>query len=66
VQVGPETSAPGEDPSLWLQRYGDRLYAYARARLGDSAAAEDAVQDALLAAWKARESFRGEARWPRG
>jgi RNA polymerase sigma-70 factor (ECF subfamily) len=61
LETNPESSAPREDPSLWLQRYGDRLYAYARARLGDEPAAEDAVQEALLAAWKARDSFRGDS-----
>lgn len=49
------------DPLGWLERHGDVLYRYACQRLGDSSAAEDAVQEALLAAFEARESFAGQS-----
>lgn len=46
-------------PSVWVSSYGDALYGYAFSRLQNSASAEDAVQEALLAAFKAKESFSG-------
>lgn len=49
------------DPSQWLQEHGDALYRYARARLGDDHVAEDVVQDTLIKAYKAFDSFRGES-----
>lgn len=52
-------SQPSADPSLWLERHGDYLYRYALFRLRDSAAAEDAVQETLLAALQAYEGFAG-------
>jgi len=45
------------DPMTWLDRYGDALYRYARARVRDSFAAEDLVQETLLAAYRSREKF---------
>lgn len=56
TQVTGKTSA---DPSLWLERHGDYLYRYALFRLRDPAAAEDAVQETLLAALQAHEGFAG-------
>jgi RNA polymerase sigma-70 factor (ECF subfamily) len=47
------------DPGRWLEQYGDFLYSVAYLRLHDRAAAEDAVQETLLAAWKSRERFAG-------
>ncbi len=48
------------DPARWLDQHGDYLYRYAMFRLRDSAAAaEDVVQETLLAAMKGRSSFRG-------
>jgi RNA polymerase sigma-70 factor (TIGR02943 family) len=46
------------DPGEWLQRYGDALYRYALARLRRSHEAEEAVQETLLAAFKARHQFQ--------
>ena len=44
-----------------MRRYNQRLYRLARSMLRDAAEAEDAVQDAYLAAYQAMASFRGEA-----
>ena len=49
------------DPTQWLQNYGDDLYRYALTRLRDKSAAEDVVQETLLAALKAKQNFRGDS-----
>ncbi len=49
------------DPKRWLERYGDLLFRYALARVGEVALAEDLVQETLLAAWRGRASFAGQA-----
>jgi RNA polymerase sigma-70 factor (TIGR02943 family) len=54
VQVSPTV-----DPSLWVDRHGDYLYRFALLRLRDPAAAEDAVQETLLAALQSHERFAG-------
>jgi RNA polymerase sigma-70 factor (ECF subfamily) len=50
------------DPEEWVSRYGDALYRYALSRLRRSHEAEEAVQEALLAAFKARKKFQGKSR----
>lgn len=47
------------DPERWLSDYGDAMFHFALSRLGDRPRAEDAVQECLLAALSARETFRG-------
>jgi len=49
------------DPARWVDEHGDILYRYALARLRDSAAAEDMVQETFLAAMKAQERFSGRS-----
>ncbi|GAB6067119.1 sigma-70 family RNA polymerase sigma factor [Methylothermus subterraneus] len=49
------------DPERWLERYGDLLFRYALARVGDNAVAEDLVQETLLAAWRGRAEFAGRS-----
>jgi RNA polymerase sigma-70 factor (ECF subfamily) len=49
------------DPGEWLTRYGDALYRYALARLRRPHDAEEAVQETLLAALRARRQFRGQS-----
>lgn len=49
------------DPERWLENYGDLLFRYAMARVGDSGVAEDLVQETLLAAWRNRGSFSGKS-----
>lgn len=49
------------DPNNWLEEYGDYLYRRALLLLGNTAAAEDLVQDTLLAAYQAKDGFRGQS-----
>src|SRR5262245_39702304 len=52
---------PATDPTTWVDRHGDYLYRYARARVHDPDATEELVQEALLAALAARDRFQGRA-----
>ncbi len=45
----------------WLDEHGDYLYRFAMSRLHDEQAAADLVQETLLAAWRGRDAFQGEA-----
>lgn len=49
------------DPAVWLEQYGDYLFRHAFFRLRDRTAAEDVVQETLLAAVAARDRFAGQA-----
>ena len=49
------------DPAAWLTEHGDYLYRYALLQLRDKTAAEDAVQDTLLAALSAWARFSGQS-----
>lgn len=49
------------DPAAWLAEHGDALFAYALRRVRNRAAAEDLVQDTLLAALAAPERFEGRS-----
>jgi RNA polymerase sigma-70 factor (TIGR02943 family) len=49
------------EPAQWLSQYGDALYRYALDRLRRPHDAEDAVQETLLAALKARGQFQGQS-----
>ncbi len=53
------TQTVGLDPSSWLDRHGDYLFRFAIFRLRDLEAAEDVVQETLLAAMKGHAGFRG-------
>ena len=44
-----------------VRRHRDRLWAVALRTLGDREEAADAVQDALISAYRAAGSFRGES-----
>jgi RNA polymerase sigma-70 factor (ECF subfamily) len=48
--------------SRLMRRHSRRLFRTARAILRDDSAAEDAVQEAWLRAYRAMDSFRGEAK----
>ena len=49
------------DPETWVEDYGDALYRFALARVNDSSAAEDLVQETFLAALGARKNFKGRS-----
>ncbi len=49
------------DPEKWVEKYADALYAYTLARVSNVQAAEDIVQNTFLSAWKARDTYRGQA-----
>ncbi len=53
--------SPDKSPDCgqWLDDHGDYLFKYAVFRLRDQTAAEDVVQETLLAAIKAYENFQG-------
>lgn len=58
-----ELARDGDDSALGplISRYNQRLFRVVRAILPDDAAAEDAVQEAYLAAFSNLASFRGDA-----
>jgi RNA polymerase sigma-70 factor (ECF subfamily) len=56
-----EDASRASMPENWLAEHGDALYRHAYFRLRDQMAAEDAVQETLLAAMKARERFAGRS-----
>jgi RNA polymerase sigma-70 factor (ECF subfamily) len=47
------------NPDAWVDAYGDYLFHFAVGQVRDERTAEDLVQETLLGAFKARESFRG-------
>ncbi|HID70194.1 MAG TPA: sigma-70 family RNA polymerase sigma factor, partial [Desulfobacterales bacterium] len=49
------------DAVKWLGLYGDALYRFAIIRVQDSFAAEDLVQETLLAADRSYENFSGKS-----
>lgn len=55
------TPHPELEPDEWLERHGDALFRYALLCVGRRDAAEDLVQETLLAAWRGRDNFRGTA-----
>jgi len=60
---------PNLDPETWVVAYGDYLYKYALLRLKDPMAAQDAVQETLLAGFKGLDRFDGRVDikfWLRG
>jgi RNA polymerase sigma-70 factor (TIGR02943 family) len=50
------------DPQHWVERHGDYLYRYALRTVRSPQAAEDIVQESLLAAWRGRDRFAGLAK----
>ena len=59
-----EQIAGGDERALeaLFERCGDRLYAYILGMLRDESAAQDALQETLIAIWKQAGSYRGEGR----
>lgn len=56
-----ETSDGGLRAESWVDRYGDALFRYAFAKVHDTSAAEDLVQETFLAAIGGKKTFRNEA-----
>ena len=54
-------NTPKISPDEWVDRYGDALYSFALARVGNKQIAEDLVQDTFLAAVKSQERFKGKS-----
>ena len=54
-------SRPILDPTEWLNEHGDYLYRYALVRVRDSAAAEDLLQETLLAAIGSCQTHEGRS-----
>jgi len=57
---------PSLDPTEWLSEHGDYLYRYALVRVRDTAAAEDLLQETLLAgmsSYQAHEGRSSERTW---
>lgn len=50
-----------DKPEQWLDEHGDALFAFALARIHEPSAAEDLVQETLLAGFEAHADFHGEA-----
>ena len=46
------------NPESWLQEHGDALFSFAMVRLHDSAAAEDVVQETLIAGIQGMDRFK--------
>jgi RNA polymerase sigma factor (sigma-70 family) len=52
---------PPLNADAWVDRYGDALFHFARARVKDSSIAEDLVQDTFLAAVQSKERYEGKS-----
>jgi RNA polymerase sigma-70 factor (ECF subfamily) len=48
-------------PEKWLPDYGDYLYSFCLQRVNHAQTAEDLVQETLVSAIKARDSFKGQS-----
>jgi RNA polymerase sigma-70 factor (TIGR02943 family) len=49
------------NPDNWVDNYSDELYRYTVTRISDNNNAEDIVQETFLSAWKAKDTYKGEA-----
>ena len=54
-----DPKVPITPPDQWVDQYGDYLYGFAMSRLRNPEAAQDCVQDTLMAGIKALERFDG-------
>ena len=57
----PSARSTRPDPARWLDEHGDYLYRLALSRTGRTDAAEDLVQDTLVAALRAADSYAGRS-----
>jgi RNA polymerase sigma-70 factor (ECF subfamily) len=56
-----EPTRAGSDPNTWFEQHGDYLYRFALSRVRRAEAAEDLVQETLLAAWRTRSEYDGRS-----
>src|SRR6056297_1769310 len=61
MHMSRQTTREELDANSWVESYGDILYRFAIARVGRADLAEDLVQETFVAAWKAREQYRGHS-----
>lgn len=57
----PEISSNAVNPQIWVEKYHDFLFKYARYRLREADLAEEKIQETFLAALQSRKNFRGLA-----
>lgn len=57
----PSRTTAAANAANWLGEHGDHLFRFAMVRVGDAEAAEDLVQDTLLAALAGQGSFEGRS-----
>ena len=55
------TDRARHDPEKWLDEYGDRLFRFALARVGDPHVAEDLVQETFVSAIRSLPTFQGQS-----
>lgn len=61
-ESGPNTPAAPtalSDPEGWVDLHGNALFAYALRQVGNRSAAEDLVQETMMAAFRGRDAFSG-------
>jgi len=61
VEIRKPQGADSLLPERWLQEYGDLLFRISISKVRDQDLAEDLVQETLISAWRARDSFEGRA-----
>ena len=60
-KTGPTADRHQNDPATWIDVYGDYLYSYAYYRTRDQSSAEYLVQETLLAALRAKDTFESRS-----
>jgi RNA polymerase sigma-70 factor (ECF subfamily) len=61
MMTAPNTAGSHHTAFLWLEEHGDALFSFALARIRDPAAAEDLVQETLLAAIGSAGTFNDQS-----
>lgn len=61
TKIKKEYEMKKSNPGDWLEQYGDYLYSFAMSQLNNEMHAEDVVQETLLSAYEAYDSYRGDS-----
>ncbi len=61
AQGVPNVNAHVLHPENWVDVYADQLYGFVCSRVTDAIVAEDIVQETFLSAWKAKDTYKGDA-----